>query len=323
MMILVIVIHCNVIHMPGYDGSKCVTECINFFISKIAVVAVPWFFFISAYLMGYLHNEIDFSSYKSTIKRRIKSLLLPFILWNTIAFLIREGVNISPLHKFTSGGHNFNSIGDFLFSIYILPELEPLWFLRNLFLLSILYPIFKKIVQFNSIFALIIFWIIEQYTFASGTLYFGLGFIAAKYFNTEKINHLLPKFAKLLPIVLILMYVSYRYFNNLDILNDLLIILGMLSIWGTSCLLTNSTREIERPDIIFFIYASHGLISHYVLKSLNVLFNFTGYYWLILYIMSIVLVIAICFGSAIILKYLSPDFYAILTGVRNKKLSAL
>ncbi len=323
MMIGVVAIHCNVIHMQGYDGPCALTGCIDFFTSKITSIAVPWFFFISAYLTGRLHKEIDLSSYKSIIKRRVRSILLPFILWNTIGYLIREGIYISPLQNFTHVGHNFSSFTDFLYDIYIAPEVEPLWFLRNLFLFSIFYPGFQKITEFNSIAALILFWIIEEYTPAVGTLYFGLGFIAAKHFSPERIDSMLPKFAKFLPILLILMFISYRYFEQLDIINEILVFLGMASIWGCSCLMIRPTGRIARPDIIFFIYSYHGIISTYVRKSLNIIFDFSGYSWLILYLASIILVITICYGSAMILKSVSPSTYAILTGARTKKLSAL
>lgn len=323
MMMGVVIIHCNVVGLPGYDGPSILTESINFFTSKFTSVRVPWFFFISAYLMGHRHPDIDGPSYKSLIYKRVKSILVPYLLWNTIAFLLRAAVNISPLGKFAQGLQHFDSPADMLISVYIVPELVPLWFLRDLFLFALVAPVIQRLVRFNALVALVVLWLVDQYTFTGGILFYGLGFVCAERFSPDRLDSWLPKFAILLPVVCLLMYVEDRYFNNIPFVREILIACGMFGVWGAACSLIPSTGAIGRPDNLFFIYAFLGIISPYVLKSLNLLFTFSGYSWLICYIATIIIVVAVAYGAAVMTKTISPRSFAILTGSRHRKLNPL
>lgn len=321
MMIGVVIIHCNVINLTGYNGPSILTNCIDIISYKFASVCVPWFFFISSYLIGQKYHDIDSPTYKSLIYKRIKSILIPYLLWNTIAFLIREGVNLSPLSKYTSGGHIYESPVNLIRTIFIDPEVVPLWFLRNLFLFVILSPLIQRLLRFNAIIALVLLWVINQYadTFFGGIFYYGLGFVCADRFSPDRLERWLTKFAILLPVICILMIIEDRYLTHITFCNDILIIGGMFSVWGAACSLIHPVGPISAPDNIFFIYACHGIISPYILKSLDFLFNFSGYYWLLCYIAAIVLVVAITYALAIVTKSISPHFFAILTGSRHKK----
>ena len=54
---------------------------------NIGDISVPLFFFISGFLFFYHIENFDIAIYKKKILKRIKSLLIPYLLWNTLFFL--------------------------------------------------------------------------------------------------------------------------------------------------------------------------------------------------------------------------------------------
>lgn len=61
---------------------------IQFLISRvIARVAVPLFFFISGFLFFYKVDTFTLHTYFSKLKKRFRSLLIPYIFWNLIILL--------------------------------------------------------------------------------------------------------------------------------------------------------------------------------------------------------------------------------------------
>lgn len=66
--------------MPLYGDGMC-------FLDVIIESAVPLFFFISGYLF-FRNGEFSTSIYASKLRRRVSSLLVPYLLWNVIYILI-------------------------------------------------------------------------------------------------------------------------------------------------------------------------------------------------------------------------------------------
>ncbi len=103
--------------------------------------AVPGFFFISGYLFFYSNKKFDFSIYKYKLSRRIQSLLLPYLIWNTIA--ISYPISLYFFRNVSLP----NNIVDWLLyywdadDIYNLPINYPLWYIRDLMVATLLSPI--------------------------------------------------------------------------------------------------------------------------------------------------------------------------------------
>ena len=114
---------------------------------------VPGFFFISGYLF-YLSKK----SYLQKIQSRINTLLVPYLLWNLLllalyliayAFGYPQDINgksivnygiIDYLRVFWDRGSYDN--GNFT------PLLCPLWYIRNLIILSVLSPLFFYLIRY-------------------------------------------------------------------------------------------------------------------------------------------------------------------------------
>lgn len=100
----------------------------------IGRITVPLFFIISGYLF-FQKFDGSLEAYKSKLKKRCSSLIVPYLLWNLLAFLFYLG-----------GGLAEGS--DFLSSFWVVdyhsghsPADGPLWFLRTLILLLPLTPL--------------------------------------------------------------------------------------------------------------------------------------------------------------------------------------
>ena len=55
--------------------------------NELARIAVPLFFFISGFLFFY-HTDFSMKMYKQKLKKRVRTLLVPYLFWNTVVFLI-------------------------------------------------------------------------------------------------------------------------------------------------------------------------------------------------------------------------------------------
>lgn len=55
--------------------------------NELARIAVPLFFFISCFLFFY-RSDFSFAVYGMKLKKRIRTLLVPYLFWNIVVFLL-------------------------------------------------------------------------------------------------------------------------------------------------------------------------------------------------------------------------------------------
>jgi len=130
----------NIFEYAGFDDSIPLCRVI----STVNVIAVPIFYLIS----GYLLFKKPFN-YKENINKKIRSLLIPFLFWNTLWFLF-EVIGFVLLPNYFKPLAD-SSIHDFLLSYFgiplagVCPNYDPLWFVRDLFVLNLVAGITRKI----------------------------------------------------------------------------------------------------------------------------------------------------------------------------------
>ncbi len=127
----------------------------------ITGVAVPLFFFISGYLYFIKTNIADGLAgihYLDKTKRRVKSLLIPYLSWNLLVLLL-----FGVMQMLTSGDDVMSKDGYKALSDYTaidvwkafyaldstgMPVDGPLWFIRDLFVISLCSPVVFMIVRY-------------------------------------------------------------------------------------------------------------------------------------------------------------------------------
>lgn len=121
MALLVVLIHCTL------NTEQPFLRAVMNGGGKIATIAVPVFFFLSGYLFQEHCNS--WALYKKKLKKRVKSVLVPYIVFNILAILIFYAKNPGDI-----------SMQDFCGRIFVSPQNFPLWYLQNLMLLFLLTP---------------------------------------------------------------------------------------------------------------------------------------------------------------------------------------
>ena len=104
-------------------------EILKILVSQTLVkVAVPAFFIMSGYLFFANVEEFTKEIYWQKIRRRIKTLLIPYIIWNLMMAI------------------KLNSLGTILSGLWT-PINMPLWFLRDLMIVSLATPILYILIK--------------------------------------------------------------------------------------------------------------------------------------------------------------------------------
>lgn len=134
----------------------------------ISRIAVPVFFIISGYLFFSKLDRWDWSVHLGKIKKRVRTLLIPYLLWISLAILVEVTLSLF-LHWFAGGASPVEFLSDYgwgwmywncarhyvTFEHNILgwaipsayPFDYPLWFIRDLIVLCLFAPVIHFLVR--------------------------------------------------------------------------------------------------------------------------------------------------------------------------------
>ena len=107
-------------------------------------MSVPLFFFMSAALF---YRKCEYSDLRRKLKSRVYSLLIPYLLWNTIFVIIYFTISRIPLiEQYMNAGRMIDSFQSFVIAI-LDSKFTPLWFIRDLMFYCILSPIILFVIK--------------------------------------------------------------------------------------------------------------------------------------------------------------------------------
>lgn len=151
-------------------------------------IAVPIFMFISGFLF---YKNCEVYDIKGKIIKRIRTLVIPYLIWNTIGTVYYLFIaRIPVVSAAMNGAADDISINNILLGVFLHKYYYPFWFLLRLIVFTALAPILYKVLRCKwgcltatvSLALLVIFFPeIDQYTTKS-LLFYMLGGIAATYF---------------------------------------------------------------------------------------------------------------------------------------------
>lgn len=336
------------LHLSGID-------CYNIFrvsISKVLThVCVPTFYFISGYLFFKGLETWDVESYKQKLKRRVKTLLVPFLIWNTISILnavkgyLLRGEWNSVLTFLGDNGYvhlywdcqawnldRVNWVGGAIPASS--PYLIPLWFLRDLMIVVIcapvLYYVFKKLRIWGVVMFLIcyisgVFIPIPGFS-TMAFLFFGSG----AFMKMNNINPLefTQRWRYPFLVVALIAWVTCTMLNGHEtqlgnLIYPVYVISGVITLMNVAIYLvsTNKLQTMSSPLLSrgsFFIYLSHTiLILPICMRVSSVIFGqTTALQMTIAYIAAPAMAVIICIILYYILRRFTPSLCGILTGER-------
>lgn len=319
----------------------------------LSATVVPTFYLFSGFLFFLGIKAWSKDYYTGKIRKRVQTLLIPYILWNLIAFMSELGkktglyvikgdntifdylrelwANGSFMKLFWNsgiGGGELNWFGSRIPTYF--PSDYPLWFLRDLIVVSLLSPfvyyLFKYLKQYGLI-LLGLFYITGVWVSIAGfsinaLFFFSLG----AYFSINGKNLIDSLQQAKIPfyILTFLSIIPFIYFDGTDTaiyFKPFFIIAGVISIINlTAYILEKKNFSISNTLVksSFFVYALHGIL---VLGSCKIIFNkifspvspleITIGYLLIPFFTA-----SVCLALFFFMKKFCPKLLGVLTGSR-------
>lgn len=244
---------------------------------EIGDIAVPLFFFISGFLFFYKTN-FTLSTYKHKICKRLRSLLIPYLLWNTLwlvftFFWYSVAPNLLLSIRDTYDNFTIYTLIDGYVGYSNGPLLAPLWFIRDLMFINLFaYPLFFIIKRFDFIVIpiLVSLFVLKIGYEASfiGTRSWGMYAVGAWFAIKKKdIIRILFICRKYLIVcfILLLFIRCILHFNHvtITIIDQIELILGVFNLLLLTAINVRNkavTLSIKSAKASFFVYVSHMFI---------------------------------------------------------------
>lgn len=320
---------------------NAINRWIQFFISQgIARSAVPLFFMFAAYLQ---FKKKD--SYKTLVKKRTQSLVVPLFLWISINIIAVIALKLFAQTFFPSSFNNTDSVlffskyslldwakaflGDYsdLLHGYWFPYVMQFWFVRDLFIMMLISPVLTvaarkfpwETLVFAAFFAIsgLRPVIVEPQAF----LFYILGFYWAEkdfdlfaFADKCKWRTVIPLFAMFTILKFINDGIGGIYF--LTILSGMLVILKLSGVLIQNKHIFAVTKWLA--GFSFFLYAIHEGFMKKVIRSLwlNIFPLKNSLSCLLAYFGITLLIVILGTLIGIVLKKICPRLFSLLTGGR-------
>lgn len=293
---------------------------------------VPCFFFISGYLF-FLSKKTNFQK----ISTRIHTLLKPYLLWNLLLLLLY-------LIAYTAGyplDINGRSIVEYEFIDYVrlfwdrgsfdngnfVPLLCPLWYIRNLLIMSILSPLFYYIIKYLREFFLlfIAIWWMTTYNNAfipQTILFFCLGAFFS-ILNRNPLESIIKN--KSLFITLFVLFAAGDIITHVAIstpvnlqIHRLALICNIpaLFLLANYCVLHGYSNELL-PNSAFIVFCVHYPIVVILRKlCISQFSNASDITHIMLYFLCVIISTSLSLGIYILLDKYLPNVKRVLSGNR-------
>ena len=328
---LIIMLHCY--SVQRLEGShETYFKVIYTFYNWLGETGVPGFFFISGYLF-FLSKK----SYTQKIKSRVHTLLIPYLIWNILLLLLYVIAYVIGYPQDINGRH----LADYNFMDYIrlfwdrgsyddgnfVPLLCPLWYIRNLLIMSILSPILYYIIRYaRELFLLLIAaWWLTTYHNAfipQTVLFFSLG----AYFSIFSINPLqIATENKIIVTILFCIFATGDIFSHISIgtpinlqLHRFALIFNIpaLLLLADYCVRHGYTSKLL-PNSAFIVFCVHYPIVVLLRKfCISRFCDSSDYVHILLYFVCVIIATQLSIGIYCILERYFPKFKNILSGNR-------
>jgi fucose 4-O-acetylase-like acetyltransferase len=322
------------------------TTFIEYFLANGALrFRIPLLFIIS----GYIFSFQDRKPYAERIKRRLKTLIVPFLIWSAVGLAITYLWQQSPVTAQAVKAAALDQMGDnrpydeigwggVLYRWLVSPVSFHLWFIRSLFIYNMLYPFIRwAVTKYPAVWLAIVFlfWhTIFSFFFieGQGLFFFSLGVLFNK--RNYPIHKKPAWFSHYLSWLFFLGVSVIKTFMAFELepatasthfilhtLHDISIAAGILAIWfGADPIVKwcmNNKLFESATSFSFIIFALHVPLIHYTSQLAFIYFHEVRNYRLLTYMLVPVIIFFLCIAFGALLRSTLPKVYRIATGGRG------
>lgn len=316
----------------------------NIIHDTITELAVPMFFIISG--VNYFHNYKPESFIKKT-KRRLKSLLIPYIVWNSIYCAFCLFTSNSFVSRYFLGREKYVfAFENVLWGCLLHWKCNAhFWFVFNLMIFSIMNGIMYYIIKDKKIGSMFIIFTYAAIFLAGvsslnellyrmdSIFYYYIGaFIALHFKNNIQHDNIFDsavtkkgtpekrdqRFQILHGLLLVCTVFLTLYTEHFEGVKGILMLLGCKGLWDISIVFKSMVPNwIPRGGTVFLMYAAHGIIQPVIVKSLYIVLPKNDYVSIVNYILSVSLTVIACVLIRQITSKYFPVVDSIVTGERQ------
>ena len=301
-------------------------------------IAVPIFFFISGYLFFVRLEHWDTKAWVGKLKKRVKTLLVPYLLWNIIAFLMLLAIDCGKMmikncppqfQDLQSLFCNAGGLRLFWDAKSGYPLNDPLWFIRNLLVFVTVAPIiflFLKKLKIMGLSLLYIAYQLCQGTIAvlwlEGLFFFSFGAFFSICMKDFYLCFTKFRYIPAIVCVLLLIAIVFTYSDfpvSCEVCRRLLTLIGTVAVIAIVGKYADNGR-LKGIQLLskssFLVYAAHGLILPYLLFAMRRTLPQTQLVLILDYFIAPFLTIIILVFAYKLLNRLMPKTSLILLGGR-------
>lgn len=338
LVVLVVIAHLVPFSTPRVvfpsDGESLYTFISEMFSHNLARLPVRCYFLISGYYLFKKFEDFNFTKFSSQILlKRVRTLLIPYLLWNVImilAILLKNSLFAKIGLNTDDGIHMIknSSLYDFFWGM---PVNFPLWYMRDLMVMTLLAPLFFYFFKLTKYFGVILLLIIYLFVVESSIpglsttaiTFFGIGGYLAIYGKNLLDS---PLLIRRLSIVVAAVLLIVSTFMNGTLYHEyivrLFIVVGVIGIINLFDFLNNYENIrlilVKFAPTSFFIYVIHEI---YIINWLKGGWSKLPIYemaWgkLLGYFIVPIICLSICIFIYSLLKKFVPKVLYVLTGGR-------
>lgn len=295
---------------------------------NISRIAVPLFFAISGFFL-FLKYENSWDNYKDLIRKKTRTLVVPYFLWSITTFVLMFLIQ-SVYPHLNQELIVEKSVWENIISV-LLGDNTVLWFVRILFIMTLLAPVLKIVVSNKYLYIPVLivlfaldftdngfnFWFLKL----DSLLYFVIGGVISQnsYLLEKRINiYLLLALSIVFAAANIYMdWGTNTHVNDVNLFERLFIISFSLFVWNCRHIYKLMDKVPNKYyHYSFTIYMLHAHIIVMVFKeSLSFLIpNST-----IVYILTGFITFTFCLALSIFLEKYTPGVYRVFSGGRKSR----
>lgn len=300
----------------------------TFFAYIIGSVAVPFFFFVSgiAFFRNYQQNL-----YFKKLQSRIKTILIPYLIWNIIGLLFAIIYTYTPLSSYISGRELFDpSVKNIFEGIFLYKYNFQFWFLYDLIIYILLTPVIylcinhKLIGIVTCIFTLFLPLITPSFLGVDSnfTVFYIIGCFAGKHFLplVTKPSTKSLRLASLVFTIVLLIIKTLSVYNVISlplIVSQIILLLLLLGIYFATDLFITKIKTTPRFTKEFFpLYTLHTYFIAIIIKLIYLINPNSSIMLFLNEISSTIITICIVVTISQLLHQKLPKIHAILFGSR-------